>query len=435
MASKKKAKPVSVDSIIRSDERASEFIRSLVSQRGRRIIKKKRPIGRIRSGIISLDYALGGGLPAGKITSFYGEKSGGKSTTALRFVAAAQSLCAVCLRRAEIREVVPDGSDEDARWRAVGCCDCVKSGIAEPPIPEKDPGMKVQEYSAMVRDLQEQLQENSYQELVCLWIDVEDYFDEEWASKLGVDVRRLELLAPESAEEAIDTVTMALESGAFGLVVLDSIAQLTPDKEYTATSEEWQQGLAARLLNKAFRKWITGMRKAKDRFGNEHVPTLIMINQVRDKIGVMYGDPTTKPGGKGQEFAASVELKFLSSKVEKEEESFGSKTEGEKVDVPVREKIRFRVTKNRTSATVGAEGFYVQLNRGNDEFPAGYVMQDEFIMKMALKYVIQKKSGKYIAGDREFASQVELLEAIRFDEDFRSALVDTLLNVAKERKL
>lgn len=382
---------------------------------------------RITTGSLRLDAALGGGLRVGWVTSFYGEKSGGKSTTAIRCMGIAQNHCRNCLRPVkDVTSVPPEGvAPEDmasARWGAVGTCTCYAEGLYQPDPPPKETGESVKVYRERCEAWAEKLKTNSYEELVGAWIDMEHSFDKAWAVRLGLDTRRLLYVRPESAEESLDIMAGLIGTIEVDMLCIDSIANLTPTKELTDSMEQWQQGLQARLVNKGIRKLITGSSAV----ANEHrTITQIWINQVRDKI-TMFGDPTVKPGGKGQEFAVHAEVKFGKSKVETVGEQYGAKDEV--VKIPVKETFSFKCTKNRTAGTKDSEGFYEQRMRDNETGKAGEILEGEEVFKLAMHYLVdQSKKGVYVLGDREYTSQKAIATDLNDDRDFFAMVRAALL--------
>ena len=168
----------------------------------------------------------------------------------------------------------------------------------------------------------------------CLIVDPEGTYDPKWAEEvIGLQRDKNLYVQPEYGEQVVDIVTSGIREGIFGLIVVDSLAATVPSVELEKSSEEQQMGVQARLLNKAFRKWQSAMIAMQGK-----APTLILINQEREKIGVMYGDPTTLPGGKSQHFYSSIKVKFKAGKVHDEP----GKTEGAYVE------LAGVVTKNKT---------------------------------------------------------------------------------------
>jgi len=304
-------------------------------------------IRRIHTGSFMLDYAMGGGVPEGRITMFKGDKGSGKTTHAIRIVAAAQGLCRRCFRPAKILDVVEIQSSP-GEWRAVGECDCIGAGLVPMPSPEKGEGKR--EY----QERTEVLQKNSYEEMIAAWVDLEMAFEWGWAARLGIDTKRLLFIRPETGEEAVDTLDPLLRTGGIDILALDSIAHLIPSVEIEASMYEHQQGVQARLVNKGVRKFVSAVASCANTYGR--VPTQIWINQERQKLGPFPGKVT--PGGMGQGFATSIEVECWRSKRDVDKIEAGNKTDV--ICIPQSEELHFKCSKNRTFAG-GIEGFYQQI--------------------------------------------------------------------------
>lgn len=138
-----------------------------------------------------------------------------------------------------------------------------------------------------------------------LLIDEEGSFDKDWVTRCGVCLKNLEVVRSSYAEQALDIMEVATQSGEFGIVALDSIAALIPKKELEDSTEDWQMGLLARLMGKACRKAYRALNES-ERKGSR--TTVFFINQLRLKIGVVFGNPETTPGGMAMKFAASVRM-------------------------------------------------------------------------------------------------------------------------------
>jgi recombination protein RecA len=135
---------------------------------------------------------------------------------------------------------------------------------------------------------------------IALYVDAEHKLEPSYAKVLGVDWDELMFNQPNSGEEALDTVDKAVETGALGLIVVDSAAALVPEAELAGDIGDQHMGLQARMFSQAMRI----LAGKASRFGT----TLIFINQIREKIGVMYGNPETTPGGRALKFYSSVRL-------------------------------------------------------------------------------------------------------------------------------
>jgi RecA/RadA recombinase len=385
---------------------------------------------RVSTGSFDLDYILGGGLSIGRNTMFFGEKSGGKTTSAIRCMGILQNSCQRCLRRvADIQPIPPPADvleeDPNARWSARGTCDCYRTGVVTVPDPShkefgETSGSKA--HKAKLETWQEAMKLNSYVEYVVCFVDPEDSFDPVWAEKLGADPKRIFFALSSTGEEGVDMVLALIASGGADMVVIDSLAHFTPRKEYEESAEDWQQGLQARIVNKGIRKWVTGGIQTK-RNGGE--VTQIWINQIRMKIGA-FGDPNVKPAGKGQDFAVHAEVKFLAPRKEVISEQYGSKKE--LIEMEVHKLFRFKSTKNKTGGDDGISGEYVMLTRDTDTAKAGDVQEHEKIFKLALHYLVEKTKKGYAMGDGlVFKTQSAILETLRSDAELFAAVRKTLL--------
>ena len=138
------------------------------------------------------------------------------------------------------------------------------------------------------------------QELTCAFIDAEHAFDPIYAKKLGINLDELIISQPSSGEEALEIADTLVRSGAVDVIVVDSVAALVPKAELEGAMEDNQMGLQARLMSKALRKLTGSVSKTNC--------TVFFINQIRMKIGIMFGSPETTTGGNALKFYASVRL-------------------------------------------------------------------------------------------------------------------------------
>lgn len=282
---------------------------------------------KLPTGIFQLDYALGGGWPLGRIIHTFGKKSSSKTTTILRSYARAQRACASCWRI--FKEIPP--STAKASY-----CPC------------KD-----------------------YREPVCGYMDAEGTLDLKWAQTLGVDLDRLILSRPPVAEEGIDVADVWLRSGEMDLIAIDSIAFLVPLKEQEKDSGSLQPGEHARLVNKLVRKMVSGSLSIQRTTGR--YPTVFLLNQIREKIGVMFGSPETTTGGNAPGFAATVEVKFTPKKVQNDEAS----------GVALWADIGFKVEKNKVASTAKMEGEYKLMLADTVSKKKGQVADEGFVIDKA----------------------------------------------------
>ncbi len=135
---------------------------------------------------------------------------------------------------------------------------------------------------------------------VAAFIDAEHALDPDYSQKIGVNIDDLFISQPDSGEQALEIADMLVRSAAIDVVVVDSVAALTPRAEIEGEMSDQQMGLQARLMSKALRKLTASINKSKT--------TVIFINQIREKIGVMFGNPETTPGGRALKFYSSLRL-------------------------------------------------------------------------------------------------------------------------------
>lgn len=367
-------------------------------------------IPRLRTGSLQFDFALGGGIPIGRATMFQGEKSSGKTSSMYRIMGMAQNLCANCFRVVNDLEVaeVKDPETGEVAFEGKGTCDCFKANLWEPKQFQK-------EADKDFKDRKKALEENSFEEFRVALIDAEGAYEPDWAHRLGMDNRRLLYVCPDTAEEAIDIYGSVIRTGSVDLIGLDSIAALTPSVEVEESVESWQQGLAARLVN----KWVRLVNAGINAVYKEHhrLVTQMWINQVRQAIGKMYGDSTVLPCGKGQGFATSVEVKMWAS--EWEREAFLNEMNKEHhMERGVKVRMNFKVVKNKTSPSQ-TSGSYIMEVAGPDR---GKVDEFNFVHDLAEKYgIIEKLSAsKWKFGDSEFKRHGDLCDALREPSVFDS---------------
>jgi RecA/RadA recombinase len=376
------------------------------------------PVPRLTTGSLSFDYGLGGGVPVGHVTIFRGAESSGKTTSAVRLAGLAQELCANCYRRPpggiEVSEDVDTKTGEVARVGHAHC-DCVKAGLCVPQ-PHFNEGKD--EFHARVK----RWMENSYEEFRVAFEDVEGTFDNEWARKLGCDPDRLVLVKPDSAEGAIDIHDELLRSGAVDLIVLDSLAAMTPSAEIEESAENWQQGLQARLLNKMARKVTAARHSVRSDYGRP--VTEIWINQERESISIKFGDKSVMPGGKGQIFTASVIAQMWASKWEKDEVDMDMKKEFQ-MKMGSRVRMNFKILKNKTAPAQGFGGYLMGVS-GED---AGQVLDLDYTLAQAEKFGLMRKDGaKWQLGNETYKSKTEMV-ARMMEPAVRRALREQLVKL------
>ncbi|MFC1593695.1 recombinase RecA [Candidatus Omnitrophota bacterium] len=212
---------------------------------------------------------------------------------------------------------------------------------------------------------------------VAAFVDAEHAFDPTYAKKVGVDLDNLLMSQPDTGEQALEITETLVRSNAVDLIVIDSVAALTPRAEIEGDMGQMQIGLQARLMSQALRKLTGAISKSKT--------CVIFINQIRMKIGVMFGSPETTPGGRALKFYASVRLDLR---------RIGSVKEGEHV---VGSRVKAKVVKNKVAAPFKITEFEIMHEEG--------ISRTGNILDMAIESGIIAKSGAWFALEGEKIGQ------------------------------
>lgn len=260
----------------------------------------------INSGSLSLDLALGGGYPKGRIIEIYGPESSGKTTLALHAIA----------------EIQKTGGQ-------------------------------------------------------AAFIDAEHALDPSYAEKIGVQIDNLLISQPDNGEQALEICETLVRSNAVDLIVVDSVAALTPKAEIDGDMGDAQMGLQARLMSQAMRKLTAIISKSK--------ATVIFINQIRMKLGVMFGNPETTTGGNALKFYASVRVDIRRiGQIKNGEDIIGNRT-------------KIKVVKNKIAAPFRTAEFDIMYNEG--------ISKTGDVLDLAVQYGVLDKAGAFLKYNGETLGQ------------------------------
>lgn len=205
---------------------------------------------------------------------------------------------------------------------------------------------------------------------LAVWIDVEGTLDKAWARKIGVDLDRLLVVEPETGEHAVDLADATIRAKETSFVVMDSIAMLVSMKELDQSAENDTMALQARMVGKYIRKTNNALLKEKAR---GHDPILIHINQFRMKVGLVFGDPRTLPGGKALEFSTSQQGET------KNKEHLGK--DDDQNDVVLFNEHGVKITKNKAGGPMKEAAFKLIRLKGFEGMPEAWVDQAKTIYK------------------------------------------------------
>jgi len=261
---------------------------------------RKIAVETIPSGSISLDIALGGGIPRGRVVEIFGPESSGKTTLSLHIIAEAQK----------------------------------RGGQAA-------------------------------------FIDAEHALDPDYARRIGVDIDNLLISQPDSGEQALEITESLVRSNAIDVIVIDSVAALTPRAEIEGEMGDSHMGLQARLMSQALRKLAGTISKSRT--------TVIFLNQLRMKIGIMFGNPETTPGGNALKFYASVRMDIRN--IGKIEEGAGETKEIKG------SRVRVKIVKNKIAPPFKSAEFDIMYNKG--------ISYTGDLIDLATRYEITRKSGAF----------------------------------------
>ena len=234
---------------------------------------------------------------------------------------------------------------------------------------------------------------------VCAYIDAEHAMDPVYAAAIGVNVDELYISQPDTGEQGLEIADMLIKSGALDVVVIDSVAALVPRAEIEGEMGDAHVGLQARLMSQALRKLTANLNRSRT--------ICVFINQLREKIGVIYGSPETTPGGRALKFYSSVRLDIR--RVE-------SIKDGAEV---VGNRTRVKVVKNKVSAPFKQAEFDIMYGRG--------ISREGSLLDVAVDLGIAKKSGAWYTYEGE-----QLGQGRENAKQFLSENVDVMVQVSEK---
>ena len=224
---------------------------------------------------------------------------------------------------------------------------------------------------------------------VCAFIDAEHAFDRFYAEKLGVDISNLYISQPDNGEQALEIADQLIRSSAIDLIIIDSVAALTPKKEIEGDMGDSSVGLRARLMSQALRKMTSTISKTNT--------TCIFINQLREKIGVMFGSPETTTGGNALKFYSSVRLDIR--------KNGPTIKDG---DIAIGNKVKVKVVKNKVAPPFRFAEFEITFGEG--------ISRIGEIVDLSEQFDIIKKSGSwYSYGDSKLGQGRDAVKALLND--------------------
>ena len=224
---------------------------------------------------------------------------------------------------------------------------------------------------------------------VCAFIDAEHAFDRFYAEKLGVDISNLYISQPDNGEQALEIADQLIRSSAIDLIIIDSVAALTPKKEIEGDMGDSSVGLQARLMSQALRKMTSTISKTNT--------TCIFINQLREKIGVMFGSPETTTGGNALKFYSSVRLDIR--------KNGPTIKDG---DIAIGNKVKVKVVKNKVAPPFRFAEFEITFGEG--------ISRIGEIVDLSEQFDIIKKSGSwYSYGDSKLGQGRDAVKALLND--------------------
>ncbi len=244
---------------------------------------------------------------------------------------------------------------------------------------------------------------------IAAFIDAEHAFDAGYAKKLGIDVENLIISQPDNGEQALEIADNLIRSGAIDIVVIDSVAALTPKAEIEGEMGDSKMGLHARLMSQALRKLTATISRTKC--------TVIFINQLREKIGVMFGNPETTTGGNALKFYASVriDIRRSGSPIKVGEDAVGNR-------------VKVKIVKNKVAPPFKQTEFDIMYGEG--------ISKVGEILDLGVEYDIVKKSGSWFSyGDTKLGQGRDAVkELLKDNPELLEELAEKIKTAIQEKK-
>ncbi|MFO7874731.1 MAG: recombinase RecA [Bacteroidales bacterium] len=242
---------------------------------------------------------------------------------------------------------------------------------------------------------------------VAAFIDAENAFDSTYAAKLGVDIENLLVSQPDNGEQALEIAENLIRSGALDIIVIDSVAALTPKSEIEGEMGDSKMGLQARLMSQALRKLTSTINKTNS--------CCIFINQLREKIGVMFGNPETTTGGNALKFYSSVRIDIRrASQIKEGDQVMGNRT-------------KVKVVKNKLAPPFRQAEFDIIYGQG--------ISKVGEVIDLAVDHNIIKKSGSWFSyGDTKLGQGRDAVKQLLMDNVELAEELETKIKQALEEK-